>query len=601
MRHPSSMPRSMLYPLAVLAFALSAAQGQDWPEFRGPTGQGHSAEQDLPLEWNEARNIVWKTPVPGQGWSSPVVAHGRVWLTTATDEEGGTLSLVAFDVATGRQVVNAEVFRRRAGAPINPKNSRASPTPVVDGDRVFVHFGAAGTAALTTSGELVWQKRFSVPNRSMAPEDRPSSTRTSSSSVAMAVIRRSSSRSTRPAGTSAGARSRHPADQAYTTPLVIRVGYRDEIVSVGAYRAAAYRSANRKEIWRVGYPNGFSNVPRPVYGHGLVYVATGFQRPTIMAVGRNGSGDVTKTHVAWTLSRSAPFTPSPILVGDELYVVNDGGIASCLDARTGELHWQQRLGGSFSASPVFAGGRLYFLSEQGVTTVVAPGKTFRSFGQPNPLDGAALASMGVADRSFFIRTDTHLQDGSIHHDRFIWWQANPDGPLPEDIRTAWLYDDATTGTNARASHSQTTPPTLPPRRLGELSHHQTFVKFVSKLHHRRCSRVPSCRRTPTVRKACVQIGAAPARQARADGCRDRRSTAYRRRYNEARVEPSRSQAAVAIGHRDDTGRLITADPSAARPSRAASVCSSNDRSSAATAHRRRSRRAWSCVLSRRRR
>ncbi len=401
------MPRSMLYPLAVLAFALSAAQGQDWPEFRGPTGQGHSAEQDLPLEWNEARNIVWKTPVPGQGWSSPVVAHGRVWLTTATDEEGGTLSLVAFDVATGRQVVNAEVFRRRAGAPINPKNSRASPTPVVDGDRVFVHFGAAGTAALTTSGELVWQKRFSYESQHGAGgspvvyEDLLIFSCDGSDQAFVVALDKASGnvrwRTNR----------RHPADQAYTTPLVIRVGDRDEIVSVGAYRAAAYDPRTGKEIWRVGYPDGFSNVPRPVYGHGLVYVATGFQQPTIMAVRADGSGDVTKTHVAWTLSRSAPFTPSPILVGDELYVVNDGGIASCLDARTGELHWQQRLGGSFSASPVFAGGRLYFLSEQGVTTVVAPGKTFRSLAT-NPLDGAALASMGVADRSFFIRTDTHL-------------------------------------------------------------------------------------------------------------------------------------------------------------------------------------------------
>ena len=165
MRHPSSMPRSMLYPLAVLAFALSAAQGQDWPEFRGPTGQGHSAEQDLPLEWSETRNIVWKTPVPGRGWSSPVVARGRVWLTTATDEEGGRCVSSPSTSATGREVVNAEVFRRRAGGAINPKNSRASPTPVVDGDRVYVHFGADGTAALTTSGELVWQTRFSYESQ----------------------------------------------------------------------------------------------------------------------------------------------------------------------------------------------------------------------------------------------------------------------------------------------------------------------------------------------------------------------------------------------------------------------------------------------------
>ena len=125
---------------------------------------------------------------------------------------------------------------------------------------------------------------------------------------------------------------RQPADQAYTTPLVIRVGDRDQIVSVGAFRAAAYDPATGKEIWRVSYADGFSNVPRPVFGHGLVYIATGFQQPALIAVRPDGTGDVTKTHVAWTLPRGAPLTPSPLLVGDELYVVNDGGIATCLDA-----------------------------------------------------------------------------------------------------------------------------------------------------------------------------------------------------------------------------------------------------------------------------
>ena len=158
---------------------------------------------------------------------------------------------------------------------------------------------------------------------------------------------------------------RQPWDQAYTTPLVIRVGDRDQLVSVGAYRAAAYDPESGKEIWRVSYADGFSNVPRPVFGHGLVYIATGFQQPLLIAVRPDGTGDVTKTHIAWTLRRSAPLTPSPLLVGDELYIVNDGGIASCLDATTGALHWQQRLGGNFSASPVFADGRIYFLSEEG--------------------------------------------------------------------------------------------------------------------------------------------------------------------------------------------------------------------------------------------
>jgi outer membrane protein assembly factor BamB len=144
-----------------------------------------------------------------------------------------------------------------------------------------------------------------------------------------------------------------------------------------------------------------------VYGHGLVYIATGFQQPTLIAVRPDGSGDVTKTHVAWTLRRAAPLTPSPLIVGDEIYVVNDGGIASCLDARTGDTHWQQRLGGEYSASPVFVDGRIYFLNEEGVATAIAPGKAFVRLATAS-LDGATLASIAVADGSFFIRSDTNL-------------------------------------------------------------------------------------------------------------------------------------------------------------------------------------------------
>ena len=178
-------------------------------------------------------------------------------------------------------------------------------------------------------------------------------------------------------------------------------------MSVGAFHAAAYDPLSGKEIWRVSYPDGFSNVPRPVFGGGLVFITTGFQQPAILAVRPDGKGDVTRTHVAWTLGRGAPLTPSPLLVGDELYVVTDAGIASSIDARTGAIHWQQRLGGRMSASPVLADGRIYFLDEEGTSTVVSPATTFRRIAT-NTLDGPALASMAVASGSFFIRTASHL-------------------------------------------------------------------------------------------------------------------------------------------------------------------------------------------------
>jgi outer membrane protein assembly factor BamB len=408
-----SVLRCAFLCFSLTAAAAPAATAQDWPEFRGPAGQGHSAEQGLPLEWSESRNIIWKTPVPGSGWSSPVIAGGRVWMTTAVESRGGSgrgvsLRALAYDVETGREAVNVEVFHLDRPGAINPKNGRASPTPILDGDRVYVHFGMDGTAALTTAGDIVWRTRLPYESQHGSGGS-PALFRDllivncdgNGGDAFVAAL------DTRTGTIRWKTRRRDPADQAYSTPLVIRAGDRDEVISVGAYRAEAYDPATGKEIWRVAYEDGFSNVPRPVYAHGLVYIATGFQQPSLLAVRADGTGDVTKTHVAWTLRRAAPYTPSPLVVGDDLYVVNDAGIASCLDAKTGATRWVQRLGGTFSASPVYADGRIYFVSEDGVTTVIAPGSAFRVLAL-NRLDGATLASMAVSLRSFFIRTDSHL-------------------------------------------------------------------------------------------------------------------------------------------------------------------------------------------------
>jgi outer membrane protein assembly factor BamB len=384
-----------------------AARAEDWPQFRGPTGQGHSTERGVPIEWSESRNVIWRTPIPGRGWSSPVVAGGRVWVTTATQGGGASLRALAFDAESGREVVNVEVFRIRSADLSNPKNSHASPTPIVDGNRVYVHFGAEGTAALTTSGEIVWRAKFPYESQHgnggspvLYGDLLILSCDGSNDAFVVAL-------DTRTGKVRWKTPRRRPFDQAYSTPLVIRVGDRDEVVSVGAFRAAAYDPRSGKEIWRVSYGDGFSNVPRPVYGQGLVYIATGFQEPSLLAVRVDGTDDVTRTHIAWTRQRAAPLTPSPLLAGDELYIVNDVGIASCLNAKTGEAYWVQRLGGNYSASPVLADGRIYFRSEEGAATVIAAGKAFRKLAT-NVIDGETLASMAVSDGSIFIRTDSQL-------------------------------------------------------------------------------------------------------------------------------------------------------------------------------------------------
>jgi outer membrane protein assembly factor BamB len=189
--------------------------------------------------------------------------------------------------------------------------------------------------------------------------------------------------------------------------LVIDVAGRMQLISPGARRAISYDPRTGKELWSVRYGDGFSNVPRPVLGAGLVFICTGFFEPKVLAVRPDGKGDVTKTHIAWTLDRGAPLTPSPLVVGDELYVVNDNGIASCLDASSGSGYWRARLGGNFSASPLSADGRIYFLNEEGETTVIAPGKQFQKLAT-NRLNGATLASIAVSGGALFIRTHEHL-------------------------------------------------------------------------------------------------------------------------------------------------------------------------------------------------
>ncbi len=389
--------------------AVAAAAAQDWPQFRGPTGQGLADDSDVPLQWNATENVTWKQPVPGRGWSSPVIAGDRVWLTTAvTAGRAKSLRLVAFDFASGRELLNVEVAKvYQDEFSTNAKNSEATPTPIVAGERVFVHFGATATAAVARDGKILWKTQLPHANQ-----------HGQGSSPALVgdllVINCDGFDEAYVVALDAGTGRtrwrrgrRTPYSHAYSTPLEITVGDARQVVSVGASYTTALDSSTGREIWRVFYRDGFSNVPRPVFAHGLVYITTGFQQPSLLAVRPDGTGDVTKTHVAWSTSRGVPLTPSPIVVGDILYMVNDGGILSALDARTGEPRWVQRLPGSYAASPIAAAGRIYLTSEEGVTTVIAPGPEFRVLAR-NALDEAVLASLAVSRGSIVLRSERHL-------------------------------------------------------------------------------------------------------------------------------------------------------------------------------------------------
>ena len=401
-------PGRLALAIAVAALGLgSAAAAEDWPEFRGPTGQGLSAETGLPVEWSEDRNVVWKAPVAGRGWSSPVVGDGLVWVTAASEGRHVELRALAFDTETGAQVRDVAVFELSDRRPTNPKNTYASPTPVLDEDRVYVHFGADGTAALSTAGEVLWRTR--LPYRSQHGNGGSAtlwrdllvlSGDGSDRAFVVALERETGEERWRTP-------RRRPFAQAYSTPLAIRVDGQDQIVSVGAFRASAYEPETGREIWHVRYGDGFSNVPRPVFGSGLVFLSTGFQEASLLAVRPDGRGDVTASHVVWSLRRGAPHTPSPIHVGSALYVIDDGGVATCLDAASGQVHWRRRIGGNHSASPIHAEGRIYFQSEEGRTTVIAASTEYQLLAV-NELDGATLASPAVSDGAIYLRSRSHL-------------------------------------------------------------------------------------------------------------------------------------------------------------------------------------------------
>ncbi len=402
---------------ASIAFGLvpvlpSAAD--EWPEFRGPTGQGHAATRGLPTEWSPTTNIAWKSAVAGAGWSTPAIAGGTVYLTTGVANGAGGVSLraLAFDAKTGAARWETEVFAATEASvqPMHAKNSPASPTPLVAGGRVYVHFGHHGTAALDRAGKVLWRQNAlgydPVHGNGGSPvlvDDKLIFTADGAKAPFVAALRAATGELAWKTARTAAVKQTF----SFATPLVITVGGRTQVIAPGSGAVTALDPADGRELWHVSYGGGFSVVPRPVFAHGLLFVATGFMRADLLAIRPDGTGDVTDTHVAWRTTKGAPLTPSVVAVGDELYGVNDAGLATCWDAKTGTVHWQEKIDGNYSASPIANDGKLYFLSENGIGTVLAAAKTFTKIAV-NKLEERALASYAVADGALFVRTEKHL-------------------------------------------------------------------------------------------------------------------------------------------------------------------------------------------------
>jgi len=401
--------------VAALA-ASGAAAGEVWPEFRGPAGNGHADCRGLPVTWSETDNVAWKTAIPGHGWSSPVVWQAQIWLTTATPD-GTEMFAVCVDRETGRIIHQIKVFDTPDPENIGVVNSYASPTPAVEAGRVYVHFGTYGTACLDTAagGKILWTRRDLNCDHHEGPGSSPILfedlfiVHVDGRDVQYVIaLDKHTGKTVWKCDRSVDYSAFHyNLKKAFCTPQVIEAGGRWQLISPGSMATMAYDPRTGGELWKVRY-RGWSMVARPLFGHGLVYFVNDYERPELWAVRPDGQGDVTDTHVAWTVRRGMPGQPSFLLIGDILYLVNNEGVAYAIDAQSGAEVWKARIDGNYSASPVYADGRIYCFNRDSVTTVLEPGREFKVLAV-NRLDGAQLmASPAVAGRALFLRTRSHL-------------------------------------------------------------------------------------------------------------------------------------------------------------------------------------------------
>ena len=415
----------------MLAITPSAhAATADWPDFRGPWKNGNAQPPgstepvELPLTWSETENIAWKTAIPHAGLSTPVILDGQIWLTTAT-EDGHESFALCIDAATGETMFFEKLFHNDDPEPLgNQVNTYASPSVLLEPGRAYVHFGSYGTACLDTQTfEVLWEQRGLPCRHYRGPGSSPyiydnllflhfdgaDQQYVAALDKHTGEIVWRTDRSTEWTDLDEHGEPVMEGDfrKAFSTPIVIEAAGRLQLISLGSSAAFSYDPYTGAEIWRT-HNQGHSTSARPVFAHGLVYTTTGHRQTHLLAIRPDGEGELTDAHIEWRVTgREVPQQPSPVLVDDLIYMVSNEGIASCIDALTGEVIWSERIGGNFMASPIHAGGRIYVTSMQGTTTVMREGRTFEILAQ-NQLESGSLASPAVSGNALFLRTRTHL-------------------------------------------------------------------------------------------------------------------------------------------------------------------------------------------------
>lgn len=378
-----------------------------WPRWRGPSGQGLVSGSGYPDTWSATQNVAWKTPVPGQGNSSPIVWGDRVLLTTAY-QGGRRLSLLAFRRSDGTLLWEKFAPEGRTQS-AHFKNGHASSTPVTDGERIYVFFGARGLVAFSLDGEVLWhqdlgrlQPYHGSAGSPLLYKDRVILYQDQYSDSFIAAFDVRTGRQLW--------RTARDASVGWGSPIAVRVADHDEIIVHSQQRVHAYDPDSGRVLWRCR-GSLYEVIPTPVVGYGMVFCPSGRAGPTL-AIRPGGRGDVTNTHLVWSSPRGSPFVPSPILYGEQLYLVNDmASIVTSLNARTGERMWQGRLGVArregFSASPVAVDGKVFFTNDNGETFVVRAGPTFDLL-HINRIGETTLASPALVDGRWYIRTARNL-------------------------------------------------------------------------------------------------------------------------------------------------------------------------------------------------
>lgn len=387
----------------------------NWTRFRGPSGQSKSTETNLPLNWSMTENIAWQTPIPGSGWSSPIVYEERIFLTSA-DEEGKSCRVICVNRLDGSITWNKEVHRQLTSK-MREQNSYATPTPVTDGRHVYAVFFDGTAVALDFSGNLVWknsdfkfyslhglgaspilaQGKMIMPFDGSSREEEKVGWKTPWQEAAILAWDTAT-------GKVVWTGRRGDSRVGHVTPILVDDA--NLLVSAGGDRVQGFDVRTGQQIWSV-YSQGEGVTPSPAIGDGMIFTSSGFEEPTIRAIRLGGKGDITNSHIAWEQKKGVPVLASPLLVSPYLYTISRDNILFCMEEITGQIVWQERLSGVHSASPVFADGRIYVLSEEGVTLVLRPGNKYDEIAR-NTVDGVCKASMVVSQGNFYIRSSSNL-------------------------------------------------------------------------------------------------------------------------------------------------------------------------------------------------